>query len=146
MKTLFLAVVSLALMQPVRAMEPGRYLVSTLEKADKYQSLHRSFILAIGKDGKAAVEFANPSRTTTKIESINVTEDESKGAFILQVKFIETEVQNSNLDPKTWTRSRLLALVLVDYRNGSGSELGTNGDFSNLDAKMDKLPDPEPAK
>ncbi len=145
MKTLLLAVLSLVLLQPVRAMEPGRYLVSTLEKTDKHQSLHRSFILTIGKDGKAAVEFANPSRTTTKIESINVTEDESKGAFILQVKFIETEVQNSNLDPKTWKRSRLLALVL-DYSQGSGSELETNGGSFNLEAKMDKLPDPEPVK
>lgn len=126
-------------------MEPGRYLVSTLEKADKYQSLHRSFILTIGKDGKAAVEFANPNGTTTKIESINVTEDESKEAFILQVKFIETEVQANQPEPNTWKRSRLLALVL-DYSQGSGSELETNGASFNLEAKMDKLPDPEPAK
>jgi hypothetical protein len=143
MKTFLLAALSLVLMQPVRAMEPGRYLVSTMEKSEKDKSLHRSFILTIGKDGKVAVELANPSRTTTKIESINVIEDESKEAFILQVKFIETEVTDN--PPKTWKRSRLLALAL-DYSSGEGSELETNGASFNLEARMDKLPDPEPAK
>jgi hypothetical protein len=150
MKTLFLAVLSLVLIQPVRALEPGRYLISC-----KYEGggVYRGYLLTIGKDGKQSLEAATSDTrrdSTTRADSVTLTKDkEDDDSFILQAKFTAEDRNVPQGEGKVTSISTtcVLALSFSDCgRVGSGSELRVGKHAVNLTATIGRLPDPEPAK
>ncbi len=152
MKTLFFAVLSLVLIQPVRALEPGRYLISC-----KYDGegggVYRGYLLTIGKDGKQSLEaatFDTRRDSTTRADSVTLTKGkEDDDSFILQAKFVDEDgnVPQPGGKVTSITTTCVLALSFRDCgRFGSGSELRVGGKVVNLAATIGRLPDPEPAK
>lgn len=166
MKTLFLAVLSLVLMQHVGAeppvvaateqkaaqgLEPGRYLISCM--ANYGPAVYRGYLLTIGKDGKQSLEAAtsdNRTDYTTRADSVTLTKDnEDDDSFILQAKFADVDKNVAQGGGKVASISTTCVLALSfsnSGRRGSGSELRVGEEAVNLTATIGRLPDPEPAK
>jgi hypothetical protein len=167
MKTLFLAVLSLVLMQPVGAeppvvaateqkvaqgLEPGRYLISCKQNGGR-EAIYRGYLLTIGKDGKQSLEAAtiDTSRVfATHADSVTLTKGkEGDDSFILQAKFTDEYKDEAQPGGKVTsiTTTCVLALSFRDNGSlGSGSELRVGEEAVNLTATIGRLPDPEPAK
>lgn len=152
MKTLFLAALSLVLMQPVQALDPGRYLISCKQDGGS-EAIYRGYLLTIGKDGKQSLEAATIDTSkvfATRADSVTLTNGkEGDDSFILQAKFTDEYKNEAQPDGKVTSITTTCVLAL-SFRNdgsrGSGSELRVGEETVNLTATIGRLPDPEPAK
>lgn len=152
MKTLFPAVLCLVLMQPVRALEPGRYLISC-KYGGEGGGVYRGYLLTIGKDDKQSLEAATSDTrrdSTTRADSVTLTKDkEDDDSFILQAKFADVDKNVAQGEGKVASISTTCVLALSFSDSGwlgTGSELRVGGKTVNLRATIGRLPDSEPAK
>ena len=179
MKTLFLAVLSLVLMQPVRAeppvvaateqkvaqgLEPGRYLISCMERLGSGTQVHHGYILTIVKDGKPTIQIPDArfyGGGEIRVQTVMITPGDA-GHFILNAHFTaskevvvidgspQSRVPKPEVDKpsknEVITNSFVLALSF-NGESGGGSELKASrfGDgqcYAHLSAHIARLPDP----